>query len=77
VSKQHVTWMPASNPPMSLIPVLIWGKLDIDRAPFVHEGFWTGKKWESVRINLEDSDRRHEIHNVTHWAHMPNPPEKP
>ena len=56
--------------PPTLEPVLVFGS--INGWVSVHEGFWTGRYWSSIRYNVDDAEK---ITDVKFWRPMPEPPE--
>lgn len=57
--------------PGMLVPVLVAGVLEYEQTADVHEGFWTGKAFSSVR---ECKFGKMQI-AATHWMPMPPLPE--
>ena len=72
-----VEWELEAIKPPSYSSVLVYGVLECEKSPDTHEGYWDGKKWQSVRRDDDISAlRKLKLLNVTHWAHRPTPPNR-
>ena len=70
-----VEWEPEAHKPPSYTSVLVYGILECEHSPDTHEGYWDGKKWQSVRRDDDISAlRKLKLLNVTYWACRPTPP---
>lgn len=71
-----MNWRTTDEKPERHASVLVAGVLEGDRNADVHEGFWNGTKWESVRSRHDgfDNPRPMKLAAVTHWADMPEVP---
>lgn len=56
--------------PPTYVPVIVFGVLDTETSPDSHEGYWSGKRWESIRTA---DDRNIKILEASHWMFMPKP----
>jgi hypothetical protein len=67
------TWINAeTEKPATFESVIVWGVLEDESNRDAHEGYWTGKRWNSVRT-FEDS-RYRTLSGVTHWMPRPQKP---
>lgn len=69
-------WIDATGElPERYVPVLVFGVLEYDSTPDVHEAFSNGKRWISIRSDEHPHEaRKLKLLNVTHWRPMPAPP---
>lgn len=56
--------------PATYFSVCVAGILEGESDPSTHEGYFTGRWWQSVRWDT-DKDRLLRITGVTHWCEMP------
>ena len=59
--------------PAKYSSVCVAGILEGESEPSTHEGYFTGRWWQSVRWDT-DKDRLLRINSVTHWCEMPSLP---
>ena len=59
--------------PATYFSVCVAGILEDESEPSTHEGYFTGRWWQSVRWDT-DKDRLLRINSVTHWCEMPSLP---
>lgn len=74
--KKHplsIIWVPEYRTPKPKELVFIAGTLCNEINPSVHEGFWDGRAWRSVR-DAGDGLRTLRIENVTAWMQKPDSP---
>lgn len=67
---QAAEWRDASELPITFQPILAVGMLQWESSSAVHEAFYDGKKWMSVR-----EEPKLAITSVTHWRYMPEMPD--
>lgn len=56
----------AKEKPENHFSVLVYGTLEDERDPDSHEGYWTGKLWQSVRENAPTIE-------ALQWVRIPTP----
>ncbi len=69
-TKPH--WKPATIKPPYCDPLLVVGVLEMETFEAVHEGFWNGRRFLSVR---GDDGANLRIQNARAWRLMPEPPK--
>lgn len=69
-------WMGVNGGFNFMLSVLVYGILEGEDQPAVHEAFHDHKSWRSVRTweTGFSGGKNPEITGVTHWMFMPDPP---
>lgn len=65
------SWVSAEDDtPATYFSVCVAGTLEGETKPSTHEGYFTGRWWQSIRWDT-DKDRLLRILDVSHWCEMP------